>query len=80
MKARRIRLKALKKEIEDRLAGDEKELEHTKNFLLKIVGEIGDVCKIVLGLRAENTQLKDTIDKLEDRVKWLEDKIGEDDA
>ncbi|HDY88415.1 MAG TPA: hypothetical protein ENH82_09945 [bacterium] len=51
MKARRIRLKELQKQIEDRLAGDEKELEHTKNFLLKIVGEIGDMSKIIIDIR-----------------------------
>ena len=74
MKARRLRLKQLKTEIEDRLAGDEKELEHTKNFLLKILGEIGDVCKMVLGLRKESEELKEKVDNLESRLEYLEDK------
>lgn len=75
MKARNLRLKQLKKEIEVRLAGDEKELEHTKNFLLKILGEVGDICKMVLGLRKENEQLKEKVENLEDRLEKVEDKV-----
>lgn len=74
MKARKIRLKELKKDIEDRLTGDEKELEHTKNLLLKILGEIGDVCKMVLDLREENEQLKEKVGNLESRLEAVEDK------
>ena len=46
-----------------------KKLEHNEGFNLKIVGEIGDMARMIIELRAKVGKLEAQIKKLERKIK-----------
>jgi len=96
MRARKIRLDKLdklKNDLEERLARDEKKLQHEVNFILKVSGMVGDMAreiiedrevieKLVKELRRERSEiktLKSHVKKLDSRVMGLENRHRNDD-